>query len=188
MKDTDTLNMDRNPAEENTTGSSSTSALRQLTEIFFTAAHSGSGEWEAVEAALQGTDLPALLKAMDWLKPNALLICSLRSFPDCRRLKKDGQLRPADPRMNSWGMAWNGWALTQPVQETREAGSDCSLEQILVPDAPERYFLPLKQMEKLLYRARTDTTGMSIVAVDSLEADGQEDKSEVGLENMFKAA
>ena len=70
----------------------------------------------------------------------------------------------------------------------REAGSDCSLEQILVPDAPERYFLPLKQMEKLLYRARTDTTGMSIVAVDSLNDDGQEDKSEVTLEDMFRAA
>ena len=143
-----------------------TDAVQRLVEIFFSAAQSESSDWDAVEAALQGTGLPALLAAMGWLKPNALLICSLRSFPDCRRLAKDGQLRPADPRMNTWGMAWNGWCLTQPVQEAQETGADCSLEQILVPDAPERYFLPLKQMEKLLYRAKTDTTGMSIVAVD----------------------
>ena len=159
-----------------------TDAVQRLAEIFFSAAQSGNGNWDAVEAALQGTDLPALLKAMNWLKPNALLICSLRNYPDCRRLAKDGQLHPAEPRMNTWGMAWDGWCFTQPVQEARDAITDCSLEQILVPDAPERYFLPLKQMEKLLYRAKTDTTGMSIVAVDLADDDKQAEEAGVWQE------
>ena len=90
--------------------------------------------------------------------------------------------------MNTWGMAWNGWALTQPVREMKGVDAACSLEQILVPDAPERYFLPLKQMEKLLYRAKTDTTGMSIVAEDSLGDDAQAGEADVWQEDEARAA
>ena len=175
-------------AEKNAAGDIQPGALRQLAEIFFAAAQAGTGDWETAEAVLCGTDLPALLAALDWLKPDALLVCSLRSFPDCRRLAKDGQLKPADPRMNTWGMAWNGWALTQPVREMKGVDAACSLEQILVPDAPERYFLPLKQMEKLLYRAKTDTTGMSIVAEDSLGDDAQAGEADVWQEDEARAA
>lgn len=175
-------------AEKNAARDIQPDALRQLAEIFFAAAQAGTGDWETAEAVLCGTDLPALLAALDWLKPDALLVCSLRSFPDCRRLTNDGQLRPADPRMNTWGMAWNGWALTQPVREMKGVDAACSLEQILVPDAPERYFLPLKQMEKLLYRAKTDTTGMSIVAADSLDDDQQTENADVWPENEARAA
>ena len=78
-----------------------TDAVLRLAEIFFSAAQSENGDWDAVETVLHGTDLPALLAAQNWLKANALLICSLRDYPDCRRLAKDGQLRPADPRMNT---------------------------------------------------------------------------------------
>ena len=175
-------------AEKNAAGDIQPGALRQLAEIFFAAAKAGTGDWETAEAVLCGTDLPALLAALDWLKPDALLVCSLRSFPDCRRLAKDGQLKPADPRVNTWGMAWNGWALTQPVREMKGVDAACSLEQILVPDAPERYFLPLKQMEKLLYRAKTDTTGMSIVAEDSLGDDAQAGEADVWQEDEARAA
>ena len=175
-------------AEKNAARDIQPDALRQLAEIFFAAAQAGTGDWETAEAVLCGTDLPALLAALDWLKPDALLVCSLRSFPDCRRLAKDGQLKPADPRMNTWGMAWNGWALTQPVREMKGVDAACSLEQILVPDAPERYFLPLKQMEKLLYRAKTDTTGMSIVAADSLDDDQQTENADVWQEDEARAA
>ena len=112
---------------------------------------------------IQDANLPALLRELDWLKPNALHICRLHTYPDYRRVAKDGRLLPAQPRMCTWGIAWKGLCLTQPLQEEKEAGEGCSLSRILIPDAPERYFLSAKQMEKLLYFARTDTGGMSVL-------------------------
>ena len=76
----------------------------------------------------------------------------------------------AVPRMCTWGIARDGWCLTQPLQPEQGAGEGCSLAQILIPDAPERYFLSAKQMEKLLYRAKTDTSGMSVLTDGGEEA------------------
>ena len=137
--------------------------MNRLVCLFFTLAGNVTGPWDAAEAAVQDADLPALLRDLDWLKPDALHICRSQSFPDFRRLAKDGSLRPAEPRMCTWGMAWNGLCFTQPVREEKGVGEGCSLSQILIPDAPERYFLSAKQMEKLLYRAKTDTSNMCVL-------------------------
>ena len=112
---------------------------------------------------MQNAELPVFLKEMDWLKPDMFHICRLNAFPDFRRMAKDGRLLPAEPRMCTWGMAWNGLCITQPVREEKGAGEGCSLSKILIPDAPERYFLSAKQMEKLLYRSGTSTENMIIL-------------------------
>ena len=127
----------------------------KLADVFFAAAKAAPGQWDAVEEALEASDVLSVLRANDWLKQDSLSICCLTSFPDCRRVGKDGRLRVGEARMATWGMAWNGWCFTQPAQPTQGAGEGCSLAQILIPDAPERYFLPEKQVEKLLYRSRT---------------------------------
>ena len=137
--------------------------VRELTEILAAVSQAGTGQWDAAETALRTLNAPELFKIPDWLKPDAFLICSLKSYPDCRRVAKNGRLLPAEPRMCTWGMARNGWCVTQPVREEKGVGEGCSLSQILIPDAPERYFLSAKQMEKLLYRAKTDTSGMSVL-------------------------
>ena len=54
----------------------------------------------------------------------------------------------------------NGLCLTQNILEFPNQGNGCSLSAILIPDAPEKYFLSLEQMEKLLYKSlegRRDT-------------------------------
>ena len=81
--------------------------------------------------------------------------------------------------MCTWGMAWNGLCFTQPVREDKGTGEGCSLSQILIPDAPEHYFLSAKQMEKLLYRAKTDTSGMSVLTDG---ADAEENSGDAGEE------
>ncbi len=60
----------------------------------------------------------------------------------------------------TWGTAWNGWCLTARISVSPRSESGCSLSDILIPDAPEKYFLSSEQTEKLLYKSlegRRDT-------------------------------
>ena len=62
-----------------------------------------------------------------------------------------GRLRPSSPRFLTWGTVWNGLCLTANILESRNPGNGCSLSAILIPDAPEKYFLSPAATEKLLY-------------------------------------
>ena len=93
------------------------------------------------------------LKLPDWLKPDGLRICSLKTYPDCLTITKDGRLRLSSGRLTSWGTAWNGLCITAPISESRSSGEGCSLSDILIPDAPEKYFLSSEQMENLLFKS-----------------------------------
>ena len=123
-----------------------------------------TGLWDVFELAMRTSDTLSHLRALDWLKPDTPHIWSLGNSPECRRAVRDGSLKPAAvPRMGTWGIAQGGWCLTQMVKPEPGVGEGCSLAEILVPDAPERYFLPEKQVAKLLYRAASsapeDTAG-----------------------------
>ena len=64
-----------------------------------------------------------------------------------------GRLRPSSPRFLTWGTMSNGLCLTANILESRSQGGGCSLSAILIPDAPEKYFLSSAQVEKLLYKS-----------------------------------
>ena len=98
-------------------------------------------------AALSSLRLPA------WLKPDDLRIFCLRTFQDCLRMTRAGRFLPSSPRLMTWGTAWNGWCLTANILESRNPEGGCSLSAILIPDAPEKYFLSSAQVEKLLYKS-----------------------------------
>ena len=53
----------------------------------------------------------------------------------------------------TWGIMSNGLCLTQNIMESPRQGEGYSLSAILIPDAPEKYYLSLEQTEKLLYRS-----------------------------------
>ena len=143
---------------------------RLFTGFHAAAAKARHGNWDDFESALHEFDALPAPGALDWLKPDAPHLWSLGGDPECRRPTRDGSLIPAAvPRMCTWGIARGGWCLTAPLKPDQGAGEGCSLARILVPDAPERYFLSAKQMEKLLYRAKTDTTGMSVLDGDEVE-------------------
>ena len=93
------------------------------------------------------------LRLPDWLKPNALRICCSKMFRDCFTMTKAGHLRPSSLRWLTWGIMSNGLCLTAPLLESPRQGAGCSLSAILIPDAPEKYFLSLEQTEKLLYKS-----------------------------------
>ena len=109
---------------------------------------------------LVATDLGSLtpealssLKLPDWLKPNALRICCLKMFPEFYCMTRGKRLQPSSPRFMSWGMVSNGLCLTAPLLESRRCESGFSLSAILIPDAPEKYFLSSEQTQKLLYKS-----------------------------------
>ena len=47
----------------------------------------------------------------------------------------------------------NGLCLTANVSESRNQDEGCSLSDILIPDALEKYYLSSAQVEKLLYKS-----------------------------------
>ena len=93
------------------------------------------------------------LRLPDWLKPNALRICCSKMFRDCFTMTKAGHLRPSSLRWLTWGIMSNGLCLTAPLLESPRQGAGCSLSAILIPDAPEKYFLSSEQTQKLLYKS-----------------------------------
>ena len=100
-----------------------------------------------IPEALSSLRLPA------WLKPDDLRIFCLRTFQDCLRMTRAGRFLPSSPRLMTWGTAWNGWCLTARISVSPRSESGCSLSDILIPDAPEKYFLSSEQTEKLLYKS-----------------------------------
>ena len=96
------------------------------------------------------------LRLPDWLKPNDLRICCLKMFPDFYRMTKGKPFRSSSPHWMTWGIMSSGLCLTANILESLNQGEGFSLSDILIPDAPEKYFLSLEQMQKLLYRSSMD--------------------------------
>ena len=92
----------------------------------------------------------------EWLKKSDRRIFSLKTFQDCFRMTEAGRLVSSSPRFMTWGIMSNGLCLTANILESRNQDGGCSLSDILIPDAPEKYFLSLEQMQKLLYRSSMD--------------------------------
>lgn len=95
---------------------------------------------------------------------NDLGICLLRMFPAFYRTTMGKPLRSSSPHWGTWGIMSNGLCLTASILESPNPGNGCSLSVILIPDAPEKYFLSPAAMEKLLYSssaAPKDTGSMT---------------------------
>ena len=116
----------------------------------FLARHSLSPESEKdllTQEELSFLKLPVFLKLKD---PRIL---SLKMFPVCYRMTKAGRFAPSSVRFLNWGTMSNGLCLTANILESLNQGEGFSLSDILIPDAPEKYFLSSAQVEKLLYKS-----------------------------------
>ena len=93
------------------------------------------------------------LKLPAWLKPDGLRIFCSKMFQDCLTMTAAGRLRPSSPRFLTWGTMSNGLCLTANILESLNQGEGFSLSDILIPDAPGKYYLSSAQVEKLLYKS-----------------------------------
>ena len=92
----------------------------------------------------------------EWLKRRGLCIFFLKTCLGSFRMTEAGRLASSSPRFMTWGIMSNGLCLTANILESLNQDGGCSLSDILIPDAPEKYFLSLEQMKKLLYRSSMD--------------------------------
>ena len=117
----------------------------------------------AGERDLTMPEVLSSLKLPGWLKRDGLRIFCLKTCQDCLTMTAAGHLRPSSPRFLTWGTVWNGLCLTANILESRNPGSGCSLSAILIPDAPEKYFLSPETTARLLYNSSVghkDTVSM----------------------------
>ena len=70
-----------------------------------------------------------------------------------------GRLVSSSPRFMTWGIMSNGLCLTANILESRNPEGGCSLSAILIPDAPEKYYLSPYQTEQLLYKSLQEARG-----------------------------
>ena len=93
------------------------------------------------------------LKLPAWLKPDGLRIFFLKMSQDYLTMTAARRLRPSSPRFLTWGTMSNGLCLTANILESPSQGEGCSLSAILIPDAPEKYYLSSEMVQKLLYKS-----------------------------------
>ena len=118
------------------------------------------GQRQEIDLASLTPEELSSLRLPDWLKPESLRICCLKMFPAFYSMTRDRRLRPSSPRFMSWGMVSNGMCATAQTTGLLNRGKGCSLSDILIPDAPARYFLSPEMTARLLYSSseeRRDT-------------------------------
>ena len=92
----------------------------------------------------------------EWLKKRGLCIFSLKTCLGSFRMTEAGRLVSSSPRFMTWGIMLNGLCLTANILESLNQDGGCSLSDILIPDAPEKYYLSSEQVERLLYKSSAD--------------------------------
>lgn len=96
---------------------------------------------------------PCSLRFPDWLKQNGLRIFYLKTWSDCFHRTKAGHFVPSSPHFMTWGMVWNGVCMTAPIFKSLNHGEGSILSDILIADAPAKYFLSPEQTARLLYKS-----------------------------------
>ena len=108
------------------------------------------------EKDLEIPEEPYSLNLPDWLKPGSLAICCLKMFPACLTMTAAGRLRRSSIRWSDWGIMSNGKCLTARILAFPNPAAVCTLSDILMSDAEEKYFLSPEQMKRLLPVSMTD--------------------------------
>ncbi len=105
----------------------------------------------ANEKALTIPEVLCSLRLPEYFDTKSLHICCLKTYPDCYRMIKGKPSPSSSVRFANWGTASNGLCITARISESLNPAAECSLSDILIQDAPEKYYLSDSQTQKLLY-------------------------------------
>ncbi len=67
----------------------------------------------------------------------------------CYRMTAAGHLKPSSPRLLKWGIILNGVCLTANISESPSSEGACTLSDIVMDEAPEKYFLSKAAMQRI---------------------------------------
>ena len=76
----------------------------------------------------------------------------LKMFPDFLTITKAGHLKQSSLHWMSWGMMSCGKCVTAKISEFRSQERECILSDIIERNVEAKYYLSLKQIQKLLYK------------------------------------
>ena len=81
-----------------------------------------------------------------------LSICSLRTYSDCLTITKAGRFKQSSLHWMNWGMMSCGKCVTAKISEFPSQERECILSDIIERNVEAKYYLSLKQIQKLLYK------------------------------------
>ena len=81
-----------------------------------------------------------------------LSICFLRTYPDCLTTTKAGRFKQSSLHWMNWGMISCGKCVTAKISEFHSPERECILSDIIERNVEAKYYLSLKQIQKLLYK------------------------------------
>ena len=88
-------------------------------------------------------------------KPKDLQLFCLKTYPVFYRITRGKLTKRSLKRFQNWGIVWNGVCATAQISETHNQESGCSLSDILISDAPEKYFLSKAAEARILRNLST---------------------------------
>ena len=134
--------------------------LRKLTQrisrslisfvLGFRASHFRSPESEEVSKIQEVLSSSKLQK---FLKKGSLNIFFLKMFPDCLVITKGKHSLQSCERWMNWGMVLNGKCLTAQISLSPNPEKECTLSDIVISDAPEKYYLSQSATHRLLSKS-----------------------------------
>ena len=92
------------------------------------------------------------LRLQELLPIKDLSICSLRTYSDCLTITKAGRFKQSSVHWMSWGMMSCGKCVTAKISEFPSQERECVLSDIIERNVEAKYYLSLKQIQKLLYK------------------------------------
>lgn len=110
----------------------------------------GNGVDSRTQGELCSITLPELSK------PKDLQLFSLKTYPVYYRTVRGKLTKQFLKRFQNWGIVWNGVCLTAQITKSPNQESGCSLSDILISDAPEKYFLSKAAEARILRNLSTD--------------------------------
>ena len=102
---------------------------------------------------------PFSLKSLESQPLKDLHIFSLKTYPVCYLTTGAKRLRLSSARFLNWGTMSAGRCLTARISVFPKPEKECILSDILEDNAPEKYFLSERQMERLLSKLSLDERG-----------------------------
>ena len=92
------------------------------------------------------------LKSQGLLKKSDQSIFYLKMLKDCYLTTLGELSKPSSPRLQNWGMTFNGKCLTARISASHRIGKECSLSDVLEEKVSDKYFLSEKQLITVLYK------------------------------------
>jgi len=109
------------------------------------------------------------LKSQGYLKINSRSSLYLKMLKDFYLMTTETLSRPSSPRLQNWGMTFNGKCLTARISESHRIGKECSLSDILEDNPDQKYFLSEQAIQRMNLKGYSPTLSIQATGGEQIE-------------------